>query len=78
MRAKADDGELAALWQTPHEKDARFTSDLHSLVQTHATTTIHNEDEVEVGAVAELDRLRLFVFHDIKCILWCNWIKCGN
>ena len=50
MRAKADDGELASLWQTPHEEDASLTSYLHSIVQAHAPTTIHNEDEVEVGA----------------------------
>ena len=78
MRSKADDRELASLWQTPHEEDARFASDLHTLVQTHATTTIHNEDEVEVGSIAKLDCLRLLVFDDIKCILWCHWIECRD
>ena len=47
-RAEANDGELASLGETAHEKHAGLSGNLHSIVQAHAAASVDDKDEMEV------------------------------
>ena len=76
--AEAADAEQAVGGQAAHEDLQCTLRCIHAAGTAHASTTVHDEHEMEIGARRELSHIGLFVVKDLQVLLRRRWLKRGH
>ena len=73
--SKANNRKFATHRQRSHKDCQCINCKNHSVLNPHAATAIYDEDEVVIGAAWKHGLLGLFVFYNLKKVLWLLWVK---